>query len=79
MVMQSIKVKEFLKDLRSGMSSSELICKYQLTNKGLDEICRKLNRRDLSALKRLWEQEKLSESQFMRAFAELEDDLDGKG
>ena len=50
---ESAKVKEFLTDLRSGVSFSELIGKYDLTDDGLNKILRKLNRRDLSALQRL--------------------------
>ena len=75
---ESAKVKEFLTDLRSGVSFSELICKYDLTDDGLNKILRKLNRRDLSALQGLFGQDKLSESQFMRAFAEIEEDLKQK-
>ena len=75
---ESAKAKEFLTDLRSGVSFSELVSKYGLTDDGLDRILLKLNRRDLSALRRLWEQDKLSESQFMRAFSEIEEDLKRK-
>ncbi len=75
---ESFKAKEFLTDLRSGVSFSELMRKYDLTDDGLDRILLKLNRRDLKALRRLWEKDKLSESQFMRAFAEIEEDLKRK-
>ena len=75
---KSAKVKELLTDLRSGVSFSELMRKYDLTEDGLNRILRKLKRRDLSALQGLWEQDKLSESQFMRAFAEIEEDVKQK-
>jgi hypothetical protein len=75
---ESARAKEFLGDLRSGVSFSELMRKYNLTDDGLNKILRKLKRRDLSALQGLWEQDKLSESQFMRAFAEIEEDVKQK-
>ncbi len=75
---QCSKFKEFLNDLRSGMSFSDLISKYNLPDGAMDEICRKLSRSDLSALFMLWRQDKLSESQFTRAFSELEEDLNQK-
>jgi hypothetical protein len=75
---ESAEVKELLGDLRSGVSFSELTCKHGLTDERLNKILRKLNRRDLSALQGLFGQDKLSESQFMRAFAEIEEDLKQK-
>jgi hypothetical protein len=76
---ESAKAKEFLADLRYdlryGVSLSKLMDKYDLTEDGLNRILDKLNRRDLKALQGLWEKDKLSESQFMRAFAEIEEDL----
>lgn len=74
MVTQS-SVKKFLADLRSGMSFSELMFKHNLDEERLDEILRKLRRRDLVALRSLWERDKLTDSQFMRAFAEIEECL----
>jgi hypothetical protein len=67
--------KDFLTDLRKGMRTEELMGKYHLSEEKLGQICRLLRRSDLAALRRLWEQEKLSETQFMRAFSEVEDDL----
>jgi hypothetical protein len=75
---ESAKVKGLLTDLRSGVSFSELMRKYNLTDDGLNKILRKLKRRDLSALQGLFGQDKLSESQFMRAFTEIEEDLKRK-
>jgi len=69
--------KEFLTDLRQGMRSEELMRKYHLSEERLGQICRMLRRSDLVALRRLWEQDKLSETQFMRAFSEVETDLNG--
>jgi hypothetical protein len=70
--------KDFLIDLRKGMRSEELMQKYNLSSERLDQICRMLRRSDLVALRRLWEQDKLSETQFMRAFSEVETDLNDK-
>jgi hypothetical protein len=71
--------KDFLIDLRKGMRSEELMLKYNLSEEKLGQICRLLRRSDLVALRRLWEQEKLSETQFTRAFSEVEDDLKRDG
>jgi hypothetical protein len=70
--------KEFLTDLRKGMRSEELMLKYNLSEERLEQILQMLRRSDLVALRRLWEREKLSETQFMRAFSEVESDLNGK-
>jgi hypothetical protein len=70
--------KEFLADLRKGMRSEELMLKYNLSEEKLEQIYRMLRRSDLVALRRLWEQDKLSETQFMRAFSEVESDLKDK-
>ena len=68
-------VKDFLTDLSTGMASQELIRKYNLSEEKLDRIFDRLRRSDLRALRGLWEQGKLTDSQFMRAFEEVEDDL----
>jgi len=70
--------KDFLVDLRKGMRSEELMRKYNLSAEKLDQICRMLKRSDLAALRKLWEQEKLSDTQFMRAFSEVENGLNGE-
>jgi hypothetical protein len=70
-----MEVKGLLLDLRAGMSISELMAKYALTEDKLNRVCRELNRPDLAALRKLWEMNKLTESQFTRAFAEVEDVL----
>ncbi len=69
------EVKDFLTDLSTGMASQELIRKYNLSEEKLDRIFDRLRRSDLLALRRLWEQGKLTDSQFMRAFEEVGDDL----
>ncbi len=69
--------KDFLTDLRTGMSSQELMLKYNLSEARFNQILGRLRRSDLTALRRLWEQDELSETQFMRAFEEVENDLKG--
>jgi len=68
-------VKDFLTDLSTGMTSQELIRKYNLSEEKLSRIFGMLRRSDLLALRGLWEQGKLTDSQFMRAFEEVESDL----
>ncbi|MGB6065006.1 MAG: hypothetical protein WBG50_09360 [Desulfomonilaceae bacterium] len=70
------KTRNFLADLREGMSSGELMSKYNLSPKRLEQILVRLRRSDLAALRQLWERNKLTDTQFMRAFSELETDLD---
>ncbi len=69
--------KDFLTDLRSGMSSQELMLKYNLSEERFNQILGSLRRSDMTALRRLWERNKLSETQFKRAFEEVENDLKG--
>ncbi len=69
--------KDFLTDLRTGMSSQELMCKYDLSEERFNQIIGRIRRSDLTALRRLWERDKLSETQFVRAFEEVENDLNG--
>jgi hypothetical protein len=71
------KAKYFLTVLRSEMSFQELMRKYNLSEERLERIFPMLWRSDLVALRRLWEQDKLSETQFMRAFEEAENYLNG--
>jgi hypothetical protein len=72
------RAKEFLIDFRNGMRLEELMIKYNLSQERLDKICQSLRRSDLAALRKLWQQDKLSETQFMRAFSEVESDLKGE-
>jgi hypothetical protein len=71
---RSIDVKKFLADVRC-LNYSELKTKYELSEEKLTAIFSKLNRPDLIALMHLWQNGKLTESQFTRAFCELEQDL----
>ena len=73
-----IDVKDFLVDFPSGMAFAELMNKYGLTEERLNHACRQLSRPDMVAVQDLWEKEKLTETQFMRALSELEETLNGK-
>ena len=73
--MIAYRTKEFLTDLGNGVGSEELMRKYKISKERLEQICRVLRRSDLAALRRLWELDKLSDTQFMRAFAEVEKSL----
>ncbi len=68
-------VRDFLTDLSTGMTALELIRKYNISEEKLNRIFDRLRRSDLHALRGLWEQGKLSDTQFMRAFDEVENDL----
>ncbi len=68
-------VKDFLTDLSTGMTSQGLMRKYDLSEEKLNRIFDRLRRSDFRALRGLWEQGKLTDSQFMRAFEEVESDL----
>jgi hypothetical protein len=76
--MSGNRTKEFLTDFRKGMRREELMSKYRLSHERLQEICLLLRRTDLAALRKLWEQDKLSESQFSRAFEEVQNDLENE-
>jgi hypothetical protein len=75
--MQKSIAKDFLADFHTGVQRQELMRKYNLSEERLERILRSLRRSDLLALRRLWQQDKLSETQFMRAFDEVEKDLNG--
>jgi hypothetical protein len=67
--------REFFVDRRNGMRSHDLMLKYHLSEKRIEKILDMLRRSDLVALRRLWEQGKLTDAEFMRAFDEVENRL----
>ncbi len=77
--MTTHRTRDFLIDRRNGLRSNELMRKYHLSDERLAQIFRTLRRSDLVALRRLWEQDKLTDAEFLRAFDEVEDDLNGEG
>jgi hypothetical protein len=75
MLITTHRTRDFLIDCRNGLRSHELIVKYYLSEKSLEQMFRRLRRPDFVALRRLWEQEKLTDAEFMRAFDEVEPGL----
>jgi hypothetical protein len=73
--MSNRRTREFLVDRRNGMRSYDLMLKYRLSEKRIEQILDMLRRSDLIALRRLWEQDKLTDAEFMRAFDEVENRL----
>ena len=73
--MTTHRMRDFLIGRRNELRSQELMLKYNLSEKRLDQIFRMIRRSDLVALKSLWEQDKLTDAEFMRAFDEIEHGL----
>jgi hypothetical protein len=73
--MENRRTRDFFIDRRNGLRSHELMMKYHLSQKCIEQILMMLRRSDLIALRRLWEQNKLSDAEFMRAFDEVENSL----
>ncbi len=73
--MSAHTTRDFLIDHGNGLLSQELMLKYHLSDKGLEQIFRMLRRSDLLVLRRLWEQDKLTDAEFARAFDEVENRL----
>ena len=71
---RTIKAKELVKDIRSGMTDFDLMEKYELDPPSLDRLLRHLVDADLVTQSQLEERTQLSDSQITRAFVEsLED------
>jgi hypothetical protein len=75
MLMRNHRIRDFFVDRRNGLRSHELMIKYHLSEKCIEQILLMLRRSDLIALRRLWEQNKLTDAEFMRAFDEVENRL----
>ena len=73
--MTTHRTRDFLLDRRNGVRSHELMLKYHLSEDGIAQIFCMLRRSDLAALRKLWEQDKLTDAEFKRAFAEIENRL----
>jgi hypothetical protein len=70
--MTAHKTRNLLIDRRNGVRSHDLMRNYDLSEKRLEQVLRILRRSDLVALRRLWEQDKLTDAEFTRAFDEVE-------
>jgi len=69
-------LKDFLTDLRCGSTTEYMMTKYNIDAKKIESLCRALNRSELTAAIELWECGKLTETQFRRAFSEIQNSLD---
>jgi hypothetical protein len=67
---RTIKGKEFLKDIRSGMTDFDLSQKYGLTPHDFDRVLGYLVDAGLITEGELQERQQLSDSQIIRAFVE---------
>jgi len=73
--MTTHRARDFLIDRRNGQRSQELMLKCHLSEKRPDQTFRMLRPSDSVALKRLWEQDKLTAAEFSRAFYEVKNGL----
>ncbi len=67
-VKPTIKAKELIKDVRSGMTVPELTTKYQLSQETLDRVLQYLVEAGLISCEQLAECRQLSDSQIIGAF-----------
>jgi hypothetical protein len=67
---RTIKAKEFIKDIRTGMADPELIEKYGLMPKELQRVLSYLIDAGLITQQELEESQRLSSSQIIRAFVD---------
>lgn len=72
---RTIKGREFVKDIRSGMVDFELSKKYDLTVPDFDRVLGYLVDAGLITKGELQERQQLSDSQILRAFVESCEDI----
>jgi hypothetical protein len=72
---RTIKGKEFVKDIRSGITDFELSEKYGLTVQDFDRVLGYLVDAGLITKGELQERQQLSDSQIIRAFVESCEDI----
>jgi hypothetical protein len=71
---RTIKAKEFIRDIRSGMTDPELIEKYELTFNEFERLLRYLLDVGLITEEQLEQSQQLSKSQVIRAFVDSNED-----
>ncbi len=72
---RTIKAKELISDIRSGMTDFDLMEKYELDPPSLDRLLRHLVDTDLVTQSQLEDRSQLSDSQITRAFVESLEDI----
>jgi hypothetical protein len=73
--LRTVKVAEFLEDLRSGLDDPGLMGKYNLSEIGLTRVLAELVRRGFVTASQLTERSKIRDSQITKAFVEVQDGL----
>ena len=71
---RTIKAKEFIRDIRTGMADPDLIEKYGVTPKEFKRVLRYLVDAGLITQPELEESQRLSSSQIIRAFVDSNED-----
>ncbi|MDQ7782008.1 MAG: hypothetical protein RDU20_03955 [Desulfomonilaceae bacterium] len=74
--MATIKAKEFIQDLRSGMDDPTLMHKYDLNYDGLQKVLEKLVDADFITVLELHERARLSDTQVTKAFVDAQKAID---
>ncbi len=74
--MSTIKAKEFIQDLRTGMDDPSLMLKYSLSYDGLQKVFEKLVEADFITVLELHERARLSDTQVTKAFVEAQRAID---
>ncbi len=72
---RTIKAKDFVKDMHSGMTDSDMIQKYGLTLQSFDRVLEFLVDAGLITIGELLERQHLSDSQVFRAFVESSEEI----
>jgi hypothetical protein len=73
--LRTVKVAEFLEDMRSGLDDPGLMRKYSLSEIGLTRVLGELVRRGFVSASQLAERSKIRDSQITKAFVEVQDGL----
>ncbi len=71
-----MNIREFVDDLRAGLSDRELMNKYDLDLAELEKVFQTLIDADFITILELHERARITESAFFRAFAEVEKAMD---
>jgi predicted transcriptional regulator len=74
--MATIKAKDFIQDLRSGMDDPTLMLKYNLSHDDLQKVFEKLVEADFITVLELHERSRLSDTQVTKAFVDAQKAID---